>query len=124
MRKYLFSQICNFNFNFAQNYMLAPISCQIRLAEFTASLARIELTAGLSLSQGLEAWIGTEKKGSPAELPFAICPFPFAQFFAGAAPASVYSPVHVILMSPSAGAEVVQVPDPLMPFILPVPPVT
>lgn len=65
MRKHLFSQICNFNFNFAQNYMLAPISCQIRLAEFTASLARIELTAGLNLSQDLEAWIDGGKKGQP-----------------------------------------------------------
>jgi hypothetical protein len=44
-------------------------------------------------------------------------------YFAGAVPASVYSPVQVYSNPPSAVPVVLQVPDPFMPFIFPVPPV-
>ena len=40
-----------------------------------------------------------------------------------AAPVIVYSPVQVYSNPPSAVPVVLQVPDPLMPFIFPVPPV-
>src|SRR5271165_1895465 len=42
--------------------------------------------------------------------------------FAGAAPASVYSPLHVKSTLPSAAPVSLQVPEPLIPFIFPVPP--
>jgi hypothetical protein len=44
-------------------------------------------------------------------------------YFAAAASAILYSPVQVYSNPPSAVPVVLQVPDPLMPFILPVPPV-
>ena len=45
-------------------------------------------------------------------------------FLVGAAPASLYSPVQVYSPPPSAVPVFLQVPDPIMPFIFPVPPVT
>lgn len=44
-------------------------------------------------------------------------------FFAGAAAAIVYSPVQEYSLPASAVPVNLQVPEPLMPFILPVPPV-
>jgi hypothetical protein len=44
-------------------------------------------------------------------------------YFAAAAPAIVYIPAQVYSNPPSAVLVVLQVPDPLMPFIFPVPPV-
>ena len=44
-------------------------------------------------------------------------------FFAAAVPASMYSPVHAYSNPPSAVPVVLQLPDPLISFIFPVPPV-
>ena len=49
--------------------------------------------------------------------------FPLSYFFAGAAAAIVYSPAQMYSNPPSAVPVVLQVPDPLIPFIFPVPPV-
>jgi hypothetical protein len=51
------------------------------------------------------------------------CKDKIGSYFGGAVPASVYSPVQVYSNPPSAVPVVLQVPDPLVPFIFPVPPV-
>jgi hypothetical protein len=58
-----------------------------------------------------------------AGLATALRAFSFPRSYFGAAPAIVYSPVQVYSNPSSAVPVVLQVPDPLMPFIFPVPPV-
>jgi hypothetical protein len=61
--------------------------------------------------------------GQPFWIAFRALSFPRPYCFAAAAPAMVYFPVQVYSNPPSAVPVVLQVPDPLMPFIFPVPPV-
>jgi len=61
--------------------------------------------------------------GQPFWIALRALPFPRSYCFAAAAAAIVYLPVRVYSNPPSAVPVVLQMPDPLMPFIFPVPPV-
>jgi hypothetical protein len=64
-----------------------------------------------------------KSNGQPVWIALRALSFPRSYYFAAAAAAIVYFPVQVYSNPPSAVPVVLQVPDPLMPFIFPVPPV-
>lgn len=82
--------------------------------EAASALAELQRTFGYSVKT-----IGLSSETTVSMGGFIFSP----PYFAAAAPAIVYFPEQEYSNPPSAVPVVLQVPDPLMPFIFPVPPV-